>query len=260
MSQVTVVSCYYKIKSKQPVEYYLMWIKNFMWINDNSPLFNTIIFCNKESYYIMTNLYPEHERRTYIICELDNFKVNVIDWKFQLTLDSEKYHTTDLYKIWNEKPFFLKRAIEKNVYNTEYFFWMDIGSFRDVNRLSDFIYFPMVNKFTDKLCVQLINDFTQTHKTDICIDDKRFEGKNNDFIAGTFLFGHKNLLLKYSDLYYEMLSTFPFFKGKDQILINFLVLRHPLLFNVIKSVSENGYDPWFFFHYYFLSNKQYYEK
>jgi len=43
-------------------------------------------------------------------------------------------HTVDLYIIWSEKVNFLNESIEKNYFNSKYFFWVDAGLFRDENK------------------------------------------------------------------------------------------------------------------------------
>ena len=66
---VTVVSCYYKIYSKFAHEIYTQWIDNFMNIG-----FKSVIYCNKESFDILSESYKESEKLKYRIIEIEDFK------------------------------------------------------------------------------------------------------------------------------------------------------------------------------------------
>lgn len=241
MNNVTIVSCYYKIKSKFSNLQYMNWIKNFIFVNDKSDNFRSVIFCDEESYNNLSLLYPETDKRRYVKLNIENFTCNVVNWDEQHILDPERdIHSPDLYRVWNEKPYFIKRAIEMNVYNTEYFLWMDIGVFREEEKLLKYTSFPNVNAFShDKLLVSLINEFDKDDVMEfshgLVMPDDRFNSSLKNHIAGGFLGGRKELLQTYSEFYYNMLLHFKYFKGKDQILINFLVLLNHEMFDIIHD-------------------------
>jgi hypothetical protein len=47
------------------------------------------------------------------------------------SIDPEKHtHSIGLYKVWNSKVDLLKRTAEWNPFNTEFFFYFDVGGFR----------------------------------------------------------------------------------------------------------------------------------
>jgi hypothetical protein len=39
--------------------------------------------------------------------------------------------TAELYAVWAHKPAFVERAVHQNPFSTEFFFWCDIGAFRE---------------------------------------------------------------------------------------------------------------------------------
>jgi len=48
----------------------------------------------------------------------------------QYELDEDKFHTPSLYAVWNSKSAMVMDVINLNPFCSEYFFWVDIGSFR----------------------------------------------------------------------------------------------------------------------------------
>ena len=53
-------------------------------------------------------------------------------WAAQLSVDLEvKLHkTVETYWIWNEKVEMVRKVVEENPFNSELFFWVDIGYLR----------------------------------------------------------------------------------------------------------------------------------
>lgn len=246
----TVVTCYYNIPSKFSHNHYMCWIANFM-----SMKFSSVVFCDKNSFDVLSSIYPENETRKYRIVEMADFYVSRFDWEKDYQIDPEKsIHSIELYKIWAEKIFFVERAIKENVYNTEYFTWTDIGSFRDSNRLSDFHGYP---KVVESPCVTFlqIEDITTSEYDNIQTVDNRFL-RICKFGGGIFT-GRQDVLVKFKELYVEMIREFDtnnIFKGKDQTLFTFIILRNPSLFNIVRANSLRGYDLWFYLHYWLSDN------
>jgi len=49
----------------------------------------------------------------------------------QRDLDPEKYiHNAELYGIWTAKSWMIERAAIEDLFQSEYFFWVDAGSWR----------------------------------------------------------------------------------------------------------------------------------
>jgi hypothetical protein len=242
----TIVTCYYIVPNKHNNEKYDEWINNFMLLNANR-----IIYCDKKSHQYMSSKYPEKDNLKYIIKEMEYFYVNKWDWKKEEDNDFEiiRGHNEFLYKIWAEKIYFIKDAIENKIFENDIYCWVDIGSFRDKNRMNDFNDFPLKEKIIkDKINILLINKFKENEMNNIVIDD-RFKFVNR--LGGNFA-GGKDIMLNMSVLYENMLNEFDkvnIFKGKEQIIWNYLYINNPQLFNLTNAIEFNGYDKWFYFHY-----------
>lgn len=244
--QATVVSCYYKIPSKQTHETYMKWIENFMSLN-----FNCVLFVNKESKDILTRLYPQTDKRIYVEYDFEDFYTSKWDWKEEEARDPNPSvgHNALLYQIWNEKIFFVKKAIELNHFQTDKFVWMDIGSFRTKNHLPFLINFPNYDKIQNGVNIVQVANFTPAEYQNLSNVDDRFKYPVLR-IGGTFG-GDSSSLLKFASIHDGIISEFKnkkCFAGQDQSLYAFAVLRHPELFSTIVNVNKH-IDSWFILHY-----------
>ena len=143
-------------------------------------------------------------------------------WKQHYTLDHEAFrHSPELYTIWAQKAIFVRDSIDLNPFNTEYFFWCDIGAFRDgvdeVVRTS----FPTIKYLPfDKIAFCSVE---RLNKNDWNIN----EGIYNDFthesrLVGGLWGGGKVGCLKWLEAYEKMLNVFfanNRFAGKDQAVM-----------------------------------------
>ena len=258
---VTVVSCYYIIPNKHTFQQYEVWIKNFMSLSMYKH-----IFCDTSSHMYLSNLYPENDTLKYTIKELDDLYVNKWNWKKDELLDLENRpgHNELLYKIWNEKVFFLYDATQLNVYNSNVYIWTDIGSFRQENHMINFTNYPNYNKIVQhKINIFQIKSLDDENYKIYNIDN-RFKFKNK--IAAGFFGGTIDVILEFKDLYEKMIDAFDqnnLFKGKEQYLYNFIILQNKSLFHIIPVLHYNYiksnitntiirilYDKWFYAHYY----------
>ena len=250
---VTLVSCYYEIPSKRPIQQYHEWIENFMKLSCNM-----VIFTDKKSSEWLFEKFPENERRNYVLLEIDDFKTSQWDYKRDEKLDHEMCvgHSEKLYKVWNEKPFFLQKALELNYYQTgslDHFVWCDIGCFRNTSMMKYFKTFPSSNKLhVSKIQMLQIADFTEDDKNNVYDLDERFKLTNR--IGGTMFSVPTNLIATLCQIHENIIDQFDkktLFKGKDQSLYAFEVLQNPDLFDLVKPVFPEyfHYDVWFYFHY-----------
>ena len=262
-SDVTVVSCYYIIRSKFPKKQYLEWIKNYIFLN-----FHSVIFCDElTKKFLIDNIPTIINSKTILkILDISNFKTSEYkDWKKDLKKDDEikkgVNHSVKLYKIWNEKIYFLNKVINENPFESNFFLWNDIGSFRTTNKnklqLIKELQFPQSNRFVKgKVSMFKIKDFTLDEKKNINNIDSRFKHVNR---YGGMFGGDKESLIIFEKKYTKLLHKFKkknIFAGKDQSIYNFLVLQNPNLIHTINSHKVNkSYDKWFCFHFYFSNYK-----
>lgn len=244
----TVVSCYYEIPSKRGVDQYYEWINNFMKLNCN-----TVIFTDKKSSTWLFNKFPETETRKYVILEIDDFKTSNWDYVKDEFVDHERYvgHSEQLYKVWNEKPFFVKKAQE--LVKSDLYVWCDIGCFRDSKMMKYFDTFPCINKLhKTKIQMLQIVDFDKEDKENIYSIDERFRYINR--IGGTMFSIPNSLVNSFCELHEHTIIQFDeknLFKGKDQSLYAFEVLQNPELFDLVRPEFPDyfNYERWFYFHY-----------
>jgi hypothetical protein len=114
---------------------------------------NIIIFLDMNdtlTYNHIMNCRKDYMDKTMIISEKiqDWATYKYLDyWNHCHNIDRENsYHSVELYMLWNEKTYFVKRAMEKNPFNSEWFFWSDIGCCRNDNDKNKFMSFPNYNK------------------------------------------------------------------------------------------------------------------
>ena len=258
-SGVSVVTCYYNIKSKFTNSKYMGWIKNFMKLECNC-----IIYGDMDSIRSIKSICdPSSNNFTFIELPIHDFNMskepyNEQYWENECKKDDEIKrgisHSISLYKIWNEKIYFMDRSAKLNPYNSEYFLWVDIGSFRDSKRMQEINSYKFAtpdNFIKGKMTLFQIGSFTNKEIDNFKIDD-RF--KNVNRLGGLFG-GDSDSIFIFKDKHSKILSKFKLngiFSGKDQSLYNYIALLYPNLVNVIDAYSVNPtYDPWFCFHYYF---------
>lgn len=257
----TIVSCYYRTKSKHTLSQYDEWMANFLKNINN----NMVIFCDKDSYNKICEFRKEYKDITKICilsleetyCGSNKYKDI---WDYNHSIDIEKnIHNPNLYIIWNEKAMFVKRVIKQNPFNTDFFCWCDIGCFRNKDDMylfkntewptknfletarTDKMYFLNLIPFNDNDHIIYKNGLTRTFERDIRM-------------GGTIFLGHKNVFEEYIKKFYQCMDNYinnNYFAGKDQNIIATLYILFPELFKLINPVKNEG-DPWFYLQRYFL--------
>jgi len=247
----TLVTAYYEIPSKKSIEQYHQWIKTFMQLECNMIIFTD----NKSSEWLCKN-YPETSTRKYRLLEISDFTTSKWDYKKDELVDHERCvgHSENLYKVWNEKPFFVKRAVTDNMFKSNMFVWCDIGCFRDESMMK---YFQKTFPHTEKLnhakiqMLQIVPFTQQDREKNYENYDERFRYVNR--IGGTMFSSPKHLVNKFCEIHERTIEAFDknnLFKGKDQSLFAFEVLQNPELFDLVRPQIPDymAYCDWFYFH------------
>ena len=259
---ITVVTAYYQISSKYPSDKYLEWIKKFFQL----PC-NLYIFSDKNSIETLKQIRNNSNNTYYHELEISDFYTNKYKdlWEHSYKIDPERInglnHTPELYMIWAEKPFLVKKAIENNIFNSEIFCWTDIGVIRNNDM------FPKVLNFPNNLCSQLNPNkimFSMIEPflfKDCSINElgiaKCFENMSVYCgcypvvrIQGGFFAGFKEKLLKYADLYSKELEIFEKTKtygGKDQYIMGNILLKNIDFFQIIHDEKKYYHNEFFGF-------------
>lgn len=252
MGRATLVTAFYPIRSKFPVEKYLEWISNFMLLK--SPI---VLFTDAQFEPIMRQIrgpLPIHIvvqpfEQTYM------WRTYRDQWIADHGRDREAHiHTPELYAVWANKAVWVKEAIEINPFATEHFFWCDIGAFRDRSLMGHFC-----EQFPDP--ARFVRDRVLFSSVERCSADD-YELKDNiigDFyhknrIVGGLFGGEASACLRWLAAYESMLQRYfsrGRFAGKDQSVMVSALLEDSSLGVVIKPTMNC--NEWFFLEYY-LSN------
>ena len=140
MDKITLVTAFYKIKSKHSYQDYLEWMNNILKINRSIVFYFENLLPKK-----IKNMRPrEFENKTiwieYNMKDFYSFNYYLKDFKETYTIDIEKsHHSVPLYLIWAEKCKFLENAVNKNYFNSTCFYWVDAGFFRNSTKIKTYI-------------------------------------------------------------------------------------------------------------------------
>ena len=244
---LTLVSAYYRIKSKYSNELYLNWINNIILLNKSM-----VFFSNKEFMPTLKKLRPKelYYKTIFIQLEIEEFySYNKFYKEFNKTFEIDfenAYHSVPLYIIWSEKCTFLKKVIQKNYFNSKCFYWIDAGYFREEQfEMKKYIEkWPSTNKCYEdnRLLLGQVNLFSDSFKEKIINFDNDAHQtlqRNINVIGGLFGGQIKNTL-KFIDLYYNAIKLFikhKIFIGKDQNIFTFVAFSHPEIVNLVFCKS-----------------------
>ncbi|GAA5823002.1 hypothetical protein JCM5353_007849 [Sporobolomyces roseus] len=148
-SPVTIVSSFYRIDTgkKHRISEYQEWLTNFL----GSVELPIIFYCAPSMAAYIRNL-RGNKPMTLIADYSDPFEMPPLlalggkSWaEKQYQIDPEqRWHVPDVYGVWTAKPWIVRDASDRNPFDSEYFFWVDAGSFRDAQVKHDFSALPSV--------------------------------------------------------------------------------------------------------------------
>lgn len=246
--ELTLVTAYYRIKSKHLPEEYLKWLNNLLLLNRSF-----VIYSNKEFMPTLKNIRPKeyHYKTVFIELEMENFysyKNFYKEFNASFEIDIEnRIHTVPLYLIWAEKAMFIRKVILHNYFNSKCFYWIDAGYFRDDRKnMTKYInnwpstkkchkdkrvLLGQIKKFSEEEKRNIINFVPKAHK--------RLQRHIN--VCGNFFGGQAGNIIKFTYYYYEALKLFiknNIFIGKDQNIFTYVVFKHR---SIIKIVFCKNY-------------------
>ena len=247
----TLVTAYYPIKSKFSMERYMNWATTFLQIKAPIVLFT-------EESMVSAIQQRRGERPIHIIAlsfhELETWKSYESKWKEHHQIDPEKeHHTPELYTIWAEKAFFVEKSIELNPFKTDFFFWCDIGAFRDPYVSHTILdSFPTTRHLdSERILFQSVGDVTINDwiQRDDGIRGEVISSRWNDIrLVGGLWGGGIAACLRWKKAYHEMLEKYfkvGRFAGKDQQVMLSTYLDNPSLAKIVRC-TKPYIDEWFF--------------
>ena len=243
-SRNTIVTAYFELgKSKHSTSEYAVWMRNMLSLQDAMVIFTSPALVSK-----IASLRAHAMDRTKIMpMELSDTlmvsKYSMDFWKKQNIKDPEKYHSPELYIIWQEKTNFLKRAKDLNPFGSEFFAWVDIGYFR-------------TTKYNHQVMLQNIPDdlkTTQVMMLDVTslvrmLSPRIFAASESDgkYVGAGFIGGYSDGIDRWHTVYYEYL---------DSKKNGFIGTEQPRMYQACEGASSLCYfvspqkghgDPWFY--------------
>ena len=160
----------------------------------------------------------------------------------------------------------LLTKIEDNPFKSEYFYYCDVGCFRDDKKIAKYLNWPKIEKVKkkgigDKFTILSVFPFTND---DLKYKDTEdlFKFLNINRLGGGIIGGSKETCLEWHGLFYDMMDKYfqnHQFAGKDQSIMASVYLKIyntdkkecEKLFNLVK-VANPFCNPWFYLQDYLL--------
>jgi hypothetical protein len=244
MDKITLVTAFYKIKSKHSYQDYLEWMNNILKIN------RSIVFYFENSLpKKIKNMRPrEFENKTiwieYNMKDFYSFNHYLKDFKETYTIDIEKsHHSVPLYLIWAEKCKFLENAVNKNYFNSTCFYWVDAGFFRNSTKIKSYIndWPSPKNCFEDPRVIFNVLRASSKNEIEELRDfniNTHLEFQKQYNVGGNMFGGQSEYIKKFKNLYYNTLELFikkKIFIGKDQNIFAYISYLHPETIKLVYS-------------------------
>lgn len=196
---LTVVSGYWIIPTNKQTDFlYFEWFKNTLSINCPYVFF----YSEEKVYDLVKNVRDKIESPThYIKMSIQEFYT----YKFYDTVQPEPTHcpSKELNLIWNQKLFLMQIAKNLNIFNSEYFIWIDSGLSIYRNNSPPSIEFP--NK--DKLLLLPKDKFVFTSSDCENFIANVIDNQYYHYISGTFLL-HKNFIDEFVEVFKNYLDIY----------------------------------------------------
>jgi hypothetical protein len=264
MTRCTVVTAYYPIRSKFSSERYLDWATTFLKIKSPIVLFT-------EAHMVEPLLAKRGNLPIHIVTlpfsELDTWKLYQQQWMEHSQMDPEKHiHSPELYAIWAQKAFFVDRVVQFNPFDTDFFFWCDIGAFRDPNVSSVILdSFPTTHYLErERILFQSVGNVTTAEwaRREDGIRGEAITSLWNEIrLVGGLWGGGAEACVRWKHAYQRMLEAYfraGRFAGKDQQVMLSAYLDDPSLGKVVHC-TKPYIDVWFFLEHLLSNQSEHYE-
>lgn len=253
--RVTLVSAYYKVPSKHSHTEFLGWMEGLLQTTDN-----LVIFTEEWLIPVMeqaANGSRHHGNTKYVISNISDSMVGKryrqSAWAAQLSVDleAELHKTVETYWIWNEKVEMVRRVVEENPFNSDLFFWVDIGYLRTSGGRYKNKKWVRKEVFpSDCITVLVVEEFTGD---DLKLNDEsRSEIQFNNpkwRLAGGIWGGTAGAVLAWHKEYYSTLDRYmeqERFAGNDQAIMATTCMENPSLCCMVSS-PKDYWNSWFWF-------------
>lgn len=256
MNRVTLITCYYRFKSKHSDAQYEEWIQNFMAHFSKTPDYcSLVVFTSASTAPFLETLLPPEKRTCLVIREFTDLRFYQHYFSIleeQAAMDPQKHiRTKECYVVWNSKLDFVKEIIDTNPFQADRFVWSDIGNIRHPHRHVGWCP-TFQNIDPERIDLVLIQPFSEEE-----------EGQhfffNTVHFSGSIMGGSADAFSALHTIYYETILEDYLqedrFIGCDQQLLASAYMKCPGLFHVLRppltSSAPTSVDPWFYLHRYY---------
>lgn len=244
--QNLIITAYFNIKSKFPSEQYFKWIKNFIGVvKTNIVLFTSPDLVDYFKSFNCKNLtiIPITLEETYFYQFYHIFQKQ---WEKDLI---KERRSPELYIIWYNKLWFIKKAFEQFGDKYTNYFWCDIGAFRDSSQSHKRKNFGQISYKLEKLNFLILRPPSYN---DLTLFPDGIYGQLSDsdsFLGGGIIalpFDQVNSVFDYFIFIFNKLCKSDRFFGCDQRCYAYMWGENPELFNLISVPNYYKLDPWFY--------------
>ena len=218
----TCVSGYWNVVNKHGDHNFPNWFTKTLRINAPYVFFGT------KDTIEMVKKYRRELPTHYIELELKDFYT--YQYKDRILIDSRHCPSAELNIIWNEKIFLIEKAKQLNIFNTDFFAWIDAGvcTYRHTAPPAE----PFPNR--DKLALLPSNKFLFTSSIEPVFNSSKLVNSNYHFISGTYIL-HIDIIDTIVSLYKEYIHTYmePTRIYTDQVILTYIYRDHPHLFHQV---------------------------
>ena len=243
----TVVTAYFKVPSKFKHDSYNGWIKNMLSLQD--PM---TIFTSPDLLPIISEFRSHAKNRTVIISmNLDDLPIGSLFsttfWQDQLNRDPEKniHRSYQLFWIWLSKSWWTTQAIKHNFFQSDLFFWSDMGCFRN----QKYNYKTMIQhreQVPRNEMIQMAHH--KPNPPDEVFYNDKYNKRANFYHSGSQFAAYKDTWTKFHKYFLDTIDGFlerNMIILEDQAVLQSVCLRYPEIcayvpFNQVKP-KDNHY-------------------
>eukprot|EP00117_Sycon_ciliatum_P017689 scpid68408/ scgid16590/ len=266
---VTLVTGYYRMRSKHSVDSYMEWVKLFL-LRLHTP---TVVYTNCQTVRGAPQIGEILRERQRLIPQRTHVRFLDLEHTDFARQFGPVFHTQEskdpelgvghnywLYLVWLLKMESLMDAVRADVFCSRWFVWSDIGALRSANH--KYKNWPAVSRLDtvpqDRVLMGVISGFAsgdQSKWADAPTDSSQWlrSGRHNlidaDHIIGTFIAFSMESNIHY-EFYARLRETYKRLAAanhlivKDQTVYNALFLLHRDLFALVPSRGASGDDQW----------------
>jgi hypothetical protein len=163
--------------------------------------------------------------------------------------------------IWSSKPWMVEQVARFNPFASEFFFWVDAGSFRDAHQLKNWPDEERVRHVfrqrEGKMLVSIIEPLPEPELSTWTFEDGPYAERN--VVQGGFFGSSSEGVQWWSGAFYAMLEDYRqrgFFIGKDQSLFTSLLIGNRERMMFIDNPRHHCGNPWFYFQQYLAAENE----